>query len=174
LRNFGVQLLLFFVTVTFQLLRTLWFLKLRELVARLTFRFLRFFEIVLGSLQLGICLVQTRIDYVFFFSCGLQIPARLVERRLQLGDFIAQVLCGDFDWGIPRALIRCLPRCGRQGFRTRLRPGVTLRRDGRNIRQRTCARVEVRLPCDSLLKSQDRLAYFTPAIFHNRWLPLSM
>jgi hypothetical protein len=30
------------------------------------------------------------------------------------------------------------------------------------------------LPCDSLLKSQNPFADFAPAIFHNRWLPLSV
>jgi hypothetical protein len=30
------------------------------------------------------------------------------------------------------------------------------------------------LPCDSLLKSQNRFADLAPAIFHNRWLPLSL
>src|SRR5262249_45955512 len=63
---------------------------------------------------------------------------------------------------------------GRQDFRTRLRPGVTLRRRRRNLRQRTGASVELGLPCDSLLKSQNRFADFAPAIFHNRWLPLSV
>jgi hypothetical protein len=30
------------------------------------------------------------------------------------------------------------------------------------------------LPCDSLLESQNRFADFASAIFHNRWLPLSV
>jgi hypothetical protein len=30
------------------------------------------------------------------------------------------------------------------------------------------------LPCDSFLESQNRFADFTSAIFHNRWLPLSL
>src|SRR5262249_2101113 len=71
-------------------------------------------------------------------------------------------------------LCRGLRGLGGQGFGTRLRPGGTLRRRGRNLRQRTCAGVELGLPGHPLLKSQNRFADFAPAIFHNRRLPLSV
>src|SRR5207237_10867938 len=76
--------------------------------------------------------------------------------------------------GSPGARAHWLARWARHDRGTRLRPGITLRRRGRNLRQRTGARVELGVPCDSLLKSQNRFADFAPAIFHNRWLPLSV
>src|SRR5713101_4379619 len=118
--------------------------------------------ICLGKFCLNV--VQARIDYVLLLPCVLQVSARFVERDLQLSDFFAQFFWRVFEPAIMLRIGESLVRWPRHDFGTRLGPSITLRRHGRNLGQRTGTCVELALPGDSLLKSENGFADSAPAI----------